>query len=146
MLLSPHQVIITGAGQKVTLEQGAQAQRICLGRSARCQLQLTSPNLDDEHAVIESKGGRVYLTAKPGSNDPMAVVSLIPKPSLVFLNGSELRPAIAYLVPENAKVHFGSAQGEEVTVEFAEQGGNNPLLLQVMKSMASNDDVKKRLD
>lgn len=145
------QVTVKKGTDKVTLEQNPKApQKLVLGSGSKCGLRLKAgPNVDEEHAVVESKGGRVYLTAKPtpAGADPMSM-SLIPKPSFCWLNGAELRPGIAYLVAPGSTARFGSADnaGEEVAFEFAEQGGNNPLLMAVMKSMATNDDVKKRLD
>ncbi|KAK9834361.1 hypothetical protein WJX84_010492 [Apatococcus fuscideae] len=93
----------------------------------------------EQHALLETRSGSLYLTALKG--DPESITSQ----SFTWLNGSPLRPGVAYLLGTGAELEFGST-GSPCRVEFQQKDQENPMLGMLMKSMATNEEVRKQLE
>jgi len=73
--------------------------------------------------------------------------SLIPSgDTYVFMNGSQIRPAVDYMVSPGTKISFGCDDGDYVVAEFDEssngQDALSEMLMKGMAASASNQDVQ----
>ena len=100
----------------------------------------TLPN----HAELAFRNGRVFLTAGcTEDNDPGALTA----PSHTFVDQTEIRRCVAYMVTPHTDLSFGAAPGDNVMqVSFEEQEGSNPMMEMIMRGMARSDVVKKALE
>lgn len=95
-----------------------------------------------EHAILEARNGRVFLT---GLRDKDAI-NILAARSLLWLNGAEIRPGVAYMVASGSKVHVGEAGSNELVIDgWEEQAAASPLLKMMMQQMASSDEVRQKL-
>ena len=95
-----------------------------------------------EHARLELKSGRLFCTALAAA-DPDSLLS----PTFTWLEGSELRAGVAYLVAPAATLAFGERGASLVVTEFTESG-SNAMADMLMKGMASqaSKEVQDRLE
>ncbi|KAK9834360.1 hypothetical protein WJX84_010492 [Apatococcus fuscideae] len=110
-----------------------------VGAEGSSDLLLCHPQVQEQHALLETRSGSLYLTALKG--DPESITSQ----SFTWLNGSPLRPGVAYLLGTGAELEFGST-GSPCRVEFQQKDQENPMLGMLMKSMATNEEVRKQLE
>lgn len=114
---------------------------VVVGCQAQADVKLVGQQVDAEHAKLELKGGRLFCTALSG--DPELLLS----PTRCWLDGSEMRAGVAYMVAPGACLAFGTPENT-VTVQFAEQGGSNAMADMLFKGMASqaSEEVQQHLD
>ena len=95
-----------------------------------------------EHAKIEYKSGRLFLTALYAA-DPDNILSS----TATWLEGTELRLGVNYMVAPGSKLTFGTADGNALVAEFEEGGGAGGLADMLMKGMASqaSKEVQEKL-
>jgi len=98
--------------------------------------------VDPQHAKLNQKGKQVFLTALVGES--------VFDDTNTWVDGSQLRSNVAYVLQAGAMVAFGSSEaaGEKFTVNFEEPTGSNPLVEMLMQgAMAgASADVKKAMD
>lgn len=114
-----------------------------VGSSQGADLVVQGPQVLAEHAKLEWRGGRLYCTALAGDPDDLLA------PTAAWIDGSELRPGVQYLVPPNAVLRFGTAADGAAgyTVEFEEQSGSDALAGMLLQGLASgaSKEVQDRL-
>jgi hypothetical protein len=96
----------------------------------------------EEHALLEAKAGRVYCSVlyPPESDDLFS-------PTGVWLDDTELRAGVAYLVAPGSKLAFGTSDNVYIA-EFEEQGGAGGMSAMLMQGLAGSaaPEVKEMLD
>jgi hypothetical protein len=97
--------------------------------------------------VVEVKSGRTFLTAQKNADS----LNLFTARSATWLNGSEIRPGVAYMLAPGSTVSFGAeaaaAGGVGFTVQTPEEkSAASPLMQMMMQNLAQSDEVKKRLE
>ena len=99
-------------------------------------------------AVLDERGGRVYLTATAsGSEDDGPLAPLAD----VWLDGAQLRAGVAYSVPpSSARITLAPASDHAVTVSYDVAdggGGGDPLAAVAAAALAAgaSDEVRARL-
>lgn len=110
-----------------------------VGSSKKADIQITHPNILEEHCIIEYRGGRVYCK----SLIPLDEESLIPADTNVWVNNCQLRPAVSYLVSPGASIFVGDTQSEELVAEFDEADtGVDSMAKMLIKGMVSNSTLE----
>lgn len=112
-----------------------------VGSASDADLRVTNSAVEQRHAQLERKGGRVFITALAGDPDDLL------SDTHTWLNDSELRHGVAYLVAPGSRLSFGS-QEQQYTLQFEEVGSASPAMEMLMKGMASggSDEVRKQLE
>jgi pSer/pThr/pTyr-binding forkhead associated (FHA) protein len=130
---SQQQVTIIYEGKNIQMDKP------CYIIGSNSSNDIVIPTAQPEHAKLEQRSGRLFLKAKTG--DPDSILSS----TGVFLQQSELRPGVDYLVAPNSTITLGSTS---IIIDFTEQGGSNAMAELLLKGMAGNasDEVKKQLD
>ncbi|KAL6753120.1 hypothetical protein V8C86DRAFT_2734482 [Haematococcus lacustris] len=109
-----------------------------IGSSPSADLRLSAPNLHAEHAVVERKGQQFFLKALVGED--------LFDDTHCWIDGTPLRPRVAYLLGSGGRLAFGDA-AKTFTITFQQGEGSNPLLHMMMQGMASqaSPSVKESL-
>lgn len=118
---------------------------VTVGSSKKADIQITHPNILEEHCIFEYKGGRVYCK----SLTPLDEESLIPADTSVWVNNCQLRPAVSYLVSPGASIFVGDMQSEALVAEFDEADtGVDSMAKMLMKGMVSNStsEIQSQVD
>lgn len=91
-----------------------------------------------EHAVVERKGQQFFLKALVGED--------LFDDTHCWIDGTPLRPRVAYLLGSGGSLAFGNA-AKTFTITFQQGEGSNPLLHMMMQGMASqaSPSVKESL-
>ncbi|KAG2444583.1 hypothetical protein HXX76_001328 [Chlamydomonas incerta] len=121
---------------------------VSIGSSASSDVRISGPSAADEHAVITQKGKQTFLKALVGES--------VLDDSRTWVDGTQLRPGVAYVLGAGSRLAFGEGGGRPVrhgeerqafTIEFEQAAGSNPLVEMMMKGMASGSspEVKKQL-
>ena len=99
---------------------------------------VSGADVDSEHAKLELRQGRIFLTALSKDNG-------------TFLNGSKLFPGVAYAVAEGATVVLGDGDGAaEVTVAQVNPGSTGGVdmmakMMQMQFEASMTPEVKAAL-
>lgn len=95
-----------------------------------------------EHARLELKSGRLFCTAL-SAMDPDNMLS----PTATWIDGTQLRSNVAYMVAPGAVLRFGDGGPEFVVSHFTEAGGAGGMAEMLMKGMASqaSGEVQEQL-
>eukprot|EP00798_Chlamydomonas_sp_ICE-L_P025668 gene25668-11334_t len=110
---------ITGGGVSKEFDQD-----LCkIGCSASSDLRVQTPGVAEEHAVIERRAKQFFVKALEGES--------MFDPSGAFLDGTEMRPRVSYLL--------GDSGGPEYEVTFDQVTTVNPMLEMMMKGMMPKD-------
>jgi hypothetical protein len=94
-------LVVQGPQGEGTVPARPQAAAARLGRRQQLLTPPLPPIVLAEHAKLEWRGGRLYCTALAGDPDDLLA------PTAAWIDGSELRPGVQYLVPPNAVLRFG---------------------------------------
>ncbi|KAL3158804.1 hypothetical protein ABBQ32_011531 [Trebouxia sp. C0010 RCD-2024] len=132
-----HFTLQTPAGNKTPVQKDF----FSIGTGGGSDLLLDGQKVEQEHACIESKSGRLYLSALVGDPDNFR------DETRTWLNDSELRPGCSYLLTPGAKLAFGN-QAQQYVIDFDEKSGPDPLGDMLMKGMLSqaSPEVRKQME
>ena len=109
-----------------------------VGASASCDATVGGDGVDDEHAKLEVRQGRIFVTA-------------LSRTAGTFLGGNRLFPGVAYPVPEGATVRLGDADAA-ITVSQADGGAGTEgvdmmsKMMQMQFEATMDPEVKKALE
>ena len=109
-----------------------------LGSGGDASVTVSGADVDSEHAKLELRQGRIFLTALSKDNG-------------TFLNGSKLFPGVAYAVAEGATVVLGDGDGAaEVTVAQVNPGSTGGVdmmakMMQMQFEASMTPEVKAAL-
>ena len=109
-----------------------------VGASSSCDATVGGEGVDDEHAKLEVRQGRIFVTA-------------LSRTAGTFLGGNRLFPGVAYPVPEGATVGLGDADAA-VTVSQADGGAGTEgvdmmsKMMQMQFEATMDPEVKKALE
>lgn len=125
---------------------------VTVGSAKTATIQINHKDICPEHCIISLRSGRVFCRCV-GNDDAPKVDDLlmVPADTNVYMEGSQLREGVDYLVPPNGKIYFGENNGiEYVIAEFDEVSGSGQEAMSemLMKGMAStgSKDVRDALD
>mmetsp|Transcript_2933 Transcript_2933/g.6424 ORF Transcript_2933/g.6424 Transcript_2933/m.6424 type:complete len:178 (-) Transcript_2933:941-1474(-) len=135
----PLNIVVVASGEKTCLT-GKDAYKV--GTSGSCDVKVQGHGIASEHAVIEFKKSQFFCRALVGED--------MFDSSSCFLNGTEMRPRVAYLMGSGATLGLGPGGSSQVLLqlEYQEGSGSNPLLEMMAKGLAAkstNEDVKQAL-
>eukprot|EP00803_Ostreobium_quekettii_P000731 evm.model.scf_636EXC.3 EVM.evm.TU.scf_636EXC.3 scf_636EXC:14599-18090(-) len=118
-----------------------QKESIMVGSSPTADLRIEADKVSPEHAQLEIVNGRVMCTALVGDEEDLF------SKSYTWMDGTELRKGVQYMVPPGASLAFGD-EAAAYRLDFEEKGGTSPLVHGMMKMMASQcgEEAQSMLD
>ncbi|KAI8467523.1 MAG: hypothetical protein J3K34DRAFT_370257 [Monoraphidium minutum] len=112
---------------------------VVVGSGADADVRLGGSGVEPRHATFTQKGKQLFLTALVGES--------VFDDSRTWVDGSEARPNVAYVLPTGARLAFGSADGKlggSFRVEFEEPSGSNPLVEMLIQGAAAGASAEVR--
>ena len=125
---------------------------VTIGSSRDASIQVSHEKILPQHCAISIRSGRLFCRCNvdqvQGDDDGLGLGLGVP--THVYMEGSQLRAGVDYMVPPNAKICFGEDGGVEyVIAEFdeASSSGQEAMSEMLMKGMASkgSKDVQDAL-
>lgn len=118
-----------------------------VGSAKNAGIQVMHEKILPEHCSIRLKSGRLFCRCSVDQmdDDGFGLNVGIPSDTHVYLEGSQLRGGVDYMVPPNAKICFGEDNSlEYVIAEFEEVSGSgqeamSEMLMRGMVSSGSKD-------
>ena len=125
---------------------------LTVGSAKNASIKVMHEKILHEHCAIRLKSGRLFCrcTIDQADDDALGLNIGIPSDTHVYLEGSQLRGGVDYMVPPNAKICFGENDSiEYVIAEFEEVSGSGQEAMSemLMKGMVSggSKDVQDAL-
>ncbi|GAX80360.1 hypothetical protein CEUSTIGMA_g7799.t1 [Chlamydomonas eustigma] len=110
---------------------------ITIGSGDKCDLRLRGPGIVAQHVSLQRKRQQIFSKALLGES--------MFESSACFLDGTEMRPQVQYLLGSGSVVTLGDPPGVQLQIDFEQGSGSNPMMEMMMKSMASQPEVKTAL-
>lgn len=124
-----------------------------MGSAKNASIQIMHEKILPEHCAIRLKSGRLFCrcTVEEMEDDGLGLHVGFPVDTYVYLEGSQLRGGVDYMIPPNAKICFGEDNSlEYVIAEFEEVSGSGQEAMSemLMKGMVSGGakDVQDALE
>jgi hypothetical protein len=114
---------------------------LSIGSSSTCDVTIEGENVSACHAEILHRGHRVYCRALVGDAGDFS------SKSYTWLEDTELRCGVDYMLSPGSKLYFGEAGNNMVRVEFdegAEGGGMAQMMMSAM-AQGANEEIRDRM-
>eukprot|EP01023_Acetabularia_acetabulum_P005401 TRINITY_DN121_c0_g2_i2.p2 TRINITY_DN121_c0_g2~~TRINITY_DN121_c0_g2_i2.p2 ORF type:complete len:176 (+),score=28.02 TRINITY_DN121_c0_g2_i2:110-637(+) len=112
-----------------------------VGKSDTSNLKISGSNVRDEHAKILIQGSRVKCVAVLGEGAKLL------DPTFTWLEGTEMRNGVEYLVESGDKLTFGEEDQNVFVVEYEQKEGQSTAVMEMMmKGMAKSKEVQEALE